>query len=475
MINARSPAANPITFVSGKAGPVTDDSSAASGRYGYARRLGLFSGTMMVMGGIIGSGIFRSPQVVAQRVQTPGLTLLVWLIGGVIALIGAFIYAELGGRSPRAGGQYVYLRDTFGPLPAFLYAWALLLIIATGAIAAVAVTFADYALALLGTENGPRTLLASGAIVLLSAINYAGVKPGAVTQNIFTVLKLAALGALIAAGLAAAAGLIDMPALVAEPVARPANVLLAIGAALVPVLFSIGGWQQTNFIAEEIIEPERNLPRALIIGVVGVVIVYLLANYTYLATLGAAGLAASDAPAADSMTRLVGNGGRTLITAGIVVSTFGFLNLVILVTPRVIQAMAADGLFIPRLARLHPRYRTPGAAIVLQGIWALILVQSGRYGALLDYVVFADWIFFGMTAASLFVYRARDRSDPGRYEGFRMPGHPVLPALFIAAALYVVIGSVSSNPGNAARGAALLALGIPVFFWSRRRAAAGGH
>ena len=449
---------------------MTDDSRETTRPHGYARRLGLFSGTMMVMGGIIGSGIFRSPQVVAQRVHTPELTLMVWLLGGAIALIGAFVYAELGGRAPRAGGQYVYLRDTFGPLPAFLYAWALLLIIATGAIAAVAVTFADYTLALFGLEAGPRTILATGAIVLLSAINYAGVRPGAITQNIFTVLKLAALGALIAAGIAAAAGLIDVPDLAGAPVSRPANVVLAVGAALVPVLFSFGGWQQTNFIAEEIIAPERNLPRALIIGVVGVILVYLLANYTYIATLGAAGLAASDAPAADSMTRLVGSAGRTLITAGIVVSTFGFLNLVILVTPRVIQAMAADGLFIPRLAQLHPTYRTPGAAIVLQGIWALILVQSGRYGALLDYVVFADWIFFGLTAASLFVYRARDRKDRAAYAGFRAPGHPVLPALFIAAALYVVVGSISSNPGNALRGAALLALGIPVFLWSRRRA-----
>ena len=429
----------------------------------YARRLGLFSGVMMVIGGIIGAGIFRSPQIVAQRVVTPELTLGVWVLGGLIALAGAFVYAELGGRFPKAGGQYVYLRDALGPLPAFLYAWALLLIIATGAIAAVAVTFADYAIALFALGEGARLPLAIGSIVLLSAVNYTGVRPGAITQNIFTILKLVALGAVIAAGLAAAAGLLPSAA-PAEHLRAPDNVVLAIGAALVPVLFSCGGWQQTNFIAEEIIAPERNLPRALVIGVIGVVLVYVLANFTYIQALGAGGLAASTAPAADAMTRLVGPVGRTLITAGIMVSTFGFLNLVILVTPRVVQAMAADGLFIPALARLHPKYRTPAAAIVVQGLWALVLVYSGRYGALLDYVVFADWIFFGLTAVTLFVYRARDTG----YTGFRAPWHPVLPVFFILAALYVVAGSVGSNPGNALRGAVLIALGVPVYLVSRR-------
>jgi len=429
----------------------------------YARRLGLFSGVMMVIGGIIGSGIFRSPQIVAQRVVTPELTLGVWVLGGLIALAGAFVYGELGGRFPKAGGQYVYLRDALGPLPAFLYAWALVLIIATGAIAAMAVTFADYAIALLALGERARLPLAVGSIVLLSAVNYTGVRPGAITQNIFTILKLVALGAVIAAGLAAAAGLLPAAA-PTEALRAPDNVVLAIGTALVPVLFSCGGWQQTNFIAEEIIAPERNLPRALVIGVIGVVLVYVLANFTYIQALGAGGLAASTAPAADAMTRLVGPVGRTLITAGIMVSTFGFLNLVILVTPRVVQAMAADGLFIPALARLHPKYRTPAAAIVVQGLWALVLVSSGRYGALLDYVVFADWIFFGLTAVTLFVYRARDTA----YTGFRAPWHPVLPVFFILAAMYVVAGSVGSNPGNALRGALLIALGVPVYLVSRR-------
>ena len=430
---------------------------------------------MMVIGGIIGSGIFRNPQVVAQRVHTPGLTLGTWVLGGAIALIGAFVYGELGARFPRAGGGYVYIRDAYGTLPAFLYAWALLLMVATGAIAAVAVTFANYFIALTGLAISPN-LLAGLAIVLLSAVNYLGVKPGAVTQNIFTVLKLAALVVVIGAGLAAAARWLPAPPPEASMVAAPKHAILALAAALVPVLFSYGGWQQTNYIAEEIIAPERNLPRALVIGVIGVVIVYLLANYTYLATLGAAGLAASEAPAADAMGRLLGPAGRTFITAGIVVSTFGFLNLVILVSPRVYQAMAADGLFFPQLARLHPTYRTPAPAIIVQCVWAVVLLGLGTYGALLDYVVFADWITFSATASTLFVYRARARRT-GDTATFLTPGYPVTPLLFIAAGIYVVIGSIASNPGNALKGTALLLAGVPVYlFWrsrTRRAAVAG--
>jgi APA family basic amino acid/polyamine antiporter len=446
--------------------------SPTTGSVAYARRVGLFSGVMMVIGGIIGSGIFRNPQVVAQRVHTPGLTLGAWVLGGVIALIGAFVYGELGQRFPRAGGGYVYIRDAYGTLPAFLYAWALLLMVATGAIAAVAVTFANYFIALTGLAVSPN-LLAGFAIVLLSAVNYLGVKPGAVTQNVFTVLKLVALAVVIGAGLAAAVHWLPVARPEPVPVTAPRSALLALAAALVPVLFSYGGWQQTNYIAEEIIDPEWNLPRALVIGVIGVVIVYLLANYTYLATLGAAGLATSEAPAADAMGRLLGPAGRTLITAGIVVSTFGFLNLVILVSPRVYQAMAADGLFFPRLARLHPRYRTPAAAIVVQCAWAIILLGLGTYGALLDYVVFADWITFSATASTLFVYRARARRAGGDATTFLTPGYPVTPLLFIAAGIYVVIGSVASNPGNALKGTALLLAGIPVYlFWKGKAAAA---
>jgi APA family basic amino acid/polyamine antiporter len=448
-----------------------DEAGARSGepRDGYARRVGLFSGVMLVIGGIIGSGIFLNPAIVAQRVHTPGLTLGAWLLGGGVALIGAFVYGELGQRIPKAGGSYVYLRDAFGPLPAFLNAWGMMLMIATGAIAAVAVTFANYTLALTGLGPDFRFPLAVGAIVLLSGVNYFGVRPGALTQNVFTVLKLLALAVLIGAGL-----LLAGPSPAVEAAAAPQapdSIVLALGAALVPVLFSYGGWQQTNFVAEEMVNPERNLPRALLLGVIGVVTVYLLANVTYLRTLGAGGLAASSAPAADALGQLLGPAGRTFITAGVALSTFGFLNLVILVSPRVYQAMAADGLFFPQLARLHPRYRTPATAILFQAVWAILLTGTGTYGELLDYVVFADWLVFGATAATLFVYRARERQGRIPRVAYRVPGYPVTPLLFIAAALYVVLGSTASNPLNALKGTLLLGAGVPVFLYWRRRTA----
>jgi basic amino acid/polyamine antiporter, APA family len=433
----------------------------------YARRIGLFSGTMMVVGGIIGSGIFLNPALVAERVHTEKLTLVVWVLGGAIALIGALVFAELGARRPVAGGGYVYLRDAYGKLPAFLYAWTLLLVIATGAIAAVAVTFARYTATLMGYGPAAQLPLAVGAILTLSAINYVGVRPGAITQNIFTMLKLAALAILIGAGLAFIPGPATLPTL---PALGEHQLLLALGAALVPVLFAFGGWQQTNFVAEELIDPERNLPRALIAGVIVVIVVYLLANLAYLRTLGVSGLAHSSAPAADAVSVLLGSQGRRIIAAGIAVSTFGFLNLVILVSPRVYQAMARDGLFFPSLARLHSRYRTPAAAIVFQAVWAVVLTMTGRYGDLLDYVVFGDWIFFAAVASPVFVFRARERT--GRESSslrFRMPGFPILPLAFILAAMFVVLGSVASNPANALKGSVLMLLGVPVFlYWQRR-------
>jgi APA family basic amino acid/polyamine antiporter len=422
---------------------------------------------MAVVGGIIGGGIFRAPAAVAERAESTGVTLAAWLVGGVVAMAGAFCFGELGARRPRAGGGYVYLRETWGPLPAFLYGWTLLLVIATGAIAAVAVMFADYTLTLFGLPGHLTLPLAVGAIVLLSGINDVGVRSGAVTQNVFTVLKLGALAALIAAGLAFAApahGAASAPV----PGAGTAGVV-AFGTALVPILFTYGGWQQANFIAEEIIEVERTLPRALVLGVGLVILVYLGANVAYLRVLGGSGLAASAAPAADVMARVLGPVGSRVIAAGVAVSTFGFLNLVIMVTPRVLHAMAADGLFFPRFAVLHSTRRTPSAAIWLQAVWAIVLTLSGTFAQLVDYVTFGDWIFFGLTVAGLFVYRRRD--DPSApSHGFRVPGYPWTPAFFVLAAIYVVLSAIAANPRNAIIGTGLIGLGVPVYrYWAGRR------
>jgi len=431
---------------------------------------------MAVVGGIIGSGIFLNPSIVAQRVSA-ALVIPVWALGGVIALLGALCYAELGHRRPQAGGGYVYLRDAFGPLAGFLYGWALLLVMATGACAAVAVTFARYAVALFGLPQGAVVPVAVGAIALLSLINYRGVGPSAVTQNVFTVLKLAALALLILCGLFLPfdASRVAQAVTLAPEAAR--SLPLAIGTALVPILFAYGGWQQTNFIAEEIRDAERTLPRALVLGTALVVLVYVTANLSYLRVLGAAGLATSAAPAADVMNATVGAWGKRLISLGITCSTFGFLNLVILVSPRVYRTMAADGVFFPALAALHPSYRTPGTAILVQGAWAIVLTLTGTYGQLLDYVVFGDWIFFGLTAATLFWYRrneVREVREGREGSGFRAPLYPLTPILFCAAAAYVVISSVASNPKNAAIGAGLLVAGIPVFFFWRRKLKAEG-
>ena len=439
----------------------------------YARTLGLFSATMLVVGGIIGSGIFLNPSIVARRTGSAWLTISTWSLGAVIALLGAFIFAELGRRRPKVGGGYAYLREAFGPLPAFLYGWALLLAIATGAIAAVAVTFATYAVKIVGLPGGAVTPLALGAVLLLSAVNIVGVKPGAATQNIFTVLKLGALGVLLVAAMVMPAAVLpSFPSPIASvALSAPSTfgtILLAMSTALVPVLFSYGGWQQTNFVAEEMRDPERTLPRALVLGVLIVVAVYLGANIAYIRALGIEGLAQSSAPAADMMSRIAGEGGRRLIAAGIAASTFGFLNLVILVSPRVYQAMARDGLFFSSFAKLHPRFRTPVTAIVFQAAVAGALILTGSYGQLLDWVVFADWIFFGTTALTLVVFRRRDAANGVVDSGYRAPFYPLSVALFVAAALYVVFGSIASNPANAVRGVLLLLAGVPVFlFWQR--------
>ncbi|MGE3310637.1 MAG: APC family permease, partial [Limisphaerales bacterium] len=341
-----------------------------------ARRIGLFDATTAVVGGIVGAGIFMNPSVVARIVPTPTLILAAWFLGGVVALLGAWIYAELGSARPVTGGQYAYFRDAFHPCVAFLYGWGLLWVIQSGGMAAVAVTFARYAIILTGWTGYERSL-AVGALAFLTFVNCFGVRAGAATQSLFTVLKALAIAALVVCGFL---GTAPDPSVALQATApETAGIGWAeFGAAMVPVLFAYGGWQTACFLAGEVRAPERTLPRALVLGIAAVITLYLAVNVVCLRTLGPAGLAATSTPASDVMSRALGPAGERFLAAGIVVSTFGFLSQGMLTTPRVYFAMARDGLFFPALGRVHATSHAPGAALLHPGSVAARIACSGR-------------------------------------------------------------------------------------------------
>lgn len=437
--------------------------SSAGREAGFARSLGPFHATMLVMGGIVGSGIFMNPHVVAKVVDTPWLILGAWGAGGLIALAGAFIYAELAARRPDVGGQYAYIRDAFHPLPAFLFGWGLFLVSTTGGLAAVAMTFARYTVELTGTGM-PEWALATGALTILTAVNCFDVRTGGMVQSTLMVLKIGAILLLVGAGF------LLSPEAGPQPVSSPRpdggfGLLTAFGAALVPVMFAYGGWQTANFVAGEIVRPEVNLPRGLLLGVSGVVLLYLGVNVVALKVLGPGGLALSPAPASAVMRAVLGDAGSTVIALGIAISTLGFLSQGILTSPRVYYAMAADGLFFRSVARLHPRTRVPVTAILLQGVVAIVISLSGTYEQILSYVVSDDFIFFGLSAAALFVFRRRDGGAPCAY---RVPGHPWTTGIFIAVCAAIVVNTTYVHPVNTLIGLGILAAGVPVYFaWKR--------
>ncbi len=436
------------------------------------RGVGPFDATMLVMGGIVGAGIFINPYVVAREVHTPALILGAWAAGGLIALAGAFVYAELAALLPAAGGQYAYLREAYHPLLAFLYGWVLLLVIQTGGMAAVAVTFAAYALELTGLSASPA-LVAVAALVGLAVVNCLGVKAGSSLQSAFMVLKIVAILSLVAGGawfLARGAGApAGVPAGAPGPGAGSGpgpgrGPLAAFGAAMVPVLFAYGGWQTANFVAEEIREPRRNLPRALVAGVAGVVLLYLGVNAVCVAVLGPAGLAAATTPASAVMERAFGAAGGRFLAAGIAVSTLGFLSQSVLTAPRVYFAMARDGVFFRSVGWLDPRRGVPTVAILLQAATAVVIALSGRYDQILGYVVAMDFLFFGLTATCLFALRRKRGTGAARGALARVPGHPVTTLLFVAACWLVVGSTLVRYPENSAVGMAILAAGVPVYF-----------
>jgi basic amino acid/polyamine antiporter, APA family len=433
---------------------------AAPAAPGLARRLGAFDATMIVMGGIIGAGIFRNPSEVARHVSASWLMLAAWATGGAIALAGAFVYAELAQRRPEVGGQYAYLRDAFHPMTAFLYGWTLLLVTQTGGMAAVAMTFADYFRELTGWQTD-RSLIAVATLGILTAINCLGVRSGSNVQSALMVMKVAAILMLVVLGWRAVNPEHFSPAQNADP---QNNNLLA---AMVPVLFAYGGWQTASFVAGEMRDPERDLPRGLLYGVLGVVGLYLAVNVVCILVLGPTQLAATQTPASEVMRRVLGEGGARLIAAGIAVSTVGFLSQGMLTAPRVYYAMARDGLFFQRVGTLGDKSRVPTVAIVLQGVWASVIVLFFQfYGPVLSYVVALDAVFFGLTGAALLVFRHR---QPEAVKGMRMPGHPVTTAIFVLAFWILAASTIAQFPRDAGMGVIILLLGIPVYlYWKRK-------
>jgi APA family basic amino acid/polyamine antiporter len=438
------------------------------------RTLGLFSATMIVIGAIMGGGIFFTPANVARAMDGNLAILGVWAFGGLVALAGAFTFAELGAMRPHAGGSYVYLRETIGGLPAFLYGWMLLTTIATAAAAAVALAFANYLSQYvdLAPIGGPVPTAAI-TITILAILNYLGIRPGAWVQNVLTVAKTAALGLLIVLGFVVWGSLSEPPAVLGAPTPPP-GLWVAFAGAFVPVLFSVGGWQNLNMVAGEVRDPARLLPRALALGVLVVIACYLGANAVYLRALGRDGLALSDAVATDTARVIAGDWGAAIISIAVMLSILGIVNVILLATPRVFYAMARDGLFFRFAGTVHPRYGTPHLSIVLMAVWslALLFISKGNVGALLSGVVFADWIFFALAGATVFLYR---RQQPHAERPYRVLGYPVVPALFVIAALAGVASAIASAPLASLLGGVLLVIGVGVFALfelDRRRTAA---
>lgn len=438
-----------------------------------ARRLGAFDATMIVMGGIIGAGIFMNPSVVARHVGTPALMLGAWAAGGAIALAGAFVYAELAQRRPEVGGQYAYLRDAFHPMTAFLYGWTLLLVTQTGGMAAVAMTFANYFRELTGW-NIERSMIAVAALGTLTVINCLGVRSGTNVQNALMVTKIAAILMLVILGWRAVDD-VSLSALGARLSAdggavtdgRAPSAESNFLAAMVPVLFAYGGWQTASFVSGEMRNPARDLPRGLLFGVLGVVVLYLAVNLVCILALGPSALAGTQTPASEVMRRAFGEGGARLIAAGIAISTIGFLSQGMLTAPRVYYAMARDGVFFKRVGTLDPRSRAPVVAIILQGIWASVIAVVGLYEQVLNYVVSLDAVFFGLTGAALLVFRRR---DPTTVRGLKMPGHPVTTVIFVLAFWVLAASTIVQFPKDAGMGVLILLVGIPVYlFWRRKR------
>jgi APA family basic amino acid/polyamine antiporter len=476
----------------------------------FKQGLSLLDATMLVVGSMIGSGIFIVSADIARQMNSPGWLLLVWVITGVITLFGALSYGELAAAMPRAGGQYVFLREGLGPMPGFLYGWTLFLVIQTGTIAAVAVAFSRFlgvffpavsadVFVSFGTLPMPggsielglswQRVVGIGVLLVLTGVNLLGVREAKWVQNIFTFAKTGALIALILLGLtigrnaeAIAANFTHMFADAPTGVTTVnflgldviASVLvLAFGSAMVGSLFSSDAWNNVTFAAAEVRRPERNLPLALALGTGLVTVLYVMANVAYLNVLPLSAIqnAAQDRVGTEALKRIFGDGGQYLMAGAILVSTFGCLNGLILAGARVYYAMAKDGLFFQAAGRLSPNTKVPAVALMLQCVWTAFLTLTGSYGQLLDYVVFAALIFYALTTIALFALR---RSQPDLPRPYRAFGYPVVPALYMVSAIGIALILLVAKPQYSFAGLFIVLLGIPVYYLRRRSMQAAG-
>jgi APA family basic amino acid/polyamine antiporter len=433
-----------------------------------ARVLALADLVLIVVGTTIGSGIFLVPGAVLRRSGGDlGVALVVWVVGSVLALLGALTFGELGAMLPDAGGSYVYVREAFGALPAFLLGWTLFLAINTGSSATLAVAFANYLGELVPLAPAARKLAGAAMIALVAVVNIRGVRHAASVQNWSTALKVGAILALAAAGFVRGDGFRRADARWFTTPLTLAS-LSAAGVALLGVLWAYEGWQNVTNSAGEAAHPQRTFPRAIGLGTAALVAIYLTANGGYVAALGAAGVAASDRVAADAMRTLFGAAPAKLVTLVILVSIFSAANGLALTGPRMYFAMARDRVFFRALGEVHPRFGTPALAVAASAAWAVVLAVTGGFEQLFTYVVFASWIFAALAAASVFALRRRRPAAP---RPFRVPGYPLTPALFIAAAVAIVVNTALARPVQALNGLGIVATGIPAYLVWRWRAA----
>jgi APA family basic amino acid/polyamine antiporter len=454
---------------------------------GLARRLGVLDASNIVIGSMIGSGIFIAPSLMAGYIQTPGLLVLLWLIGGVLTVFGALSVGELAAAFPRAGGQYVFLREAFSPLWGFLFGWTFFLVVQSGFIAAVAIAFAKYlgvffpflgegsrlfSLELLGKTIGLSTAQAAAilCIVLLTAVNMRGVRAGAALQNVFTVTKVAAMLVLIVAAFAFFKGSFGNFLPLWKPVLPPAAGLplfAALAVAMSKALFAYDSWNSVAFVAEEVREPQKNIPRAMVFGSAAVALIYTLTTmaFLYVIPVGRMAQVYENRIGAAAAQAIMGQAGLVFITLAILVSTFGCVNGLILSGPRLYFAMARDGMFFRKNCRIHATYRTPHVSLAYQCAWSCLLVLSGSFNDLLTYTAFASLLFNAVTVIGLFRLRLR---RPDLERPYRVSGYPLVPLLYVAIALFFIVYIVIGDPLNSGKGLFLILTGVPVYFYWKK-------